>query len=164
MRGLGMLLTASVILTGATSAAFAQQGQARDCLAEVDRLAGSLGLSGSAPQAGSGGSAASESLAQSGGVIQPPDVGTGRVVEPPNPSADGMNTAPAIPQQDGAPEGAVPDAPSAQPGIGAAERAQLETLLLGARNAGRQGDMAQCTERLEEAQELARESGVGSPM
>ncbi|WP_158046162.1 hypothetical protein [Skermanella pratensis] len=161
MRGLGMLLTASVILTGATSAAYAQQGQGQDCLAEVDRLAGSLGLSGNAPDAGNEGSAASESLAQSGGVIRPPDIGAGRVVEPPNPSADGMNTAPAIPQQDGAPEGAVP---GGQPEMGAAERAQLETLLLGARNAGRQGDMAQCAERLEEARELARENGAGSPM
>ncbi|UEM18929.1 hypothetical protein JL100_017725 [Skermanella mucosa] len=161
MRGLGMLLTASVILTGATSATYAQQGQAQDCLAEVDQLAGSLGLNGSAPQAGSGGSAGSESLAQSGGVIQPPDIGAGRVVEPPNPSADGMDTAPAIPRQDGAPQGAVP---GGQPEMGAAERAQVETLLLGARNAGRQGDTAQCMERLEEARELAGESGAGSPM
>ena len=164
MRGLGMLLTASVILTGGASAAYAQQGRAQDCLAEVERLEGALGLTGNAPRADSGGSASSESLAQSGGVIQPPDIGAGRVVEPPNPTADGMNTAPAMPQQDGAPEGAVPGGSSAQPEIGAAERAQLETLLLGARNAGRQGDMAQCVARLEEAQELARESGVGSPM
>ncbi|EWY39604.1 hypothetical protein N825_05830 [Skermanella stibiiresistens SB22] len=128
-------------------------------------MAGSLGLSGGAPQAGSAGT---ESLAQSGGVIQPPDVGAARVVQPPNPTADGMNTAPAMPRQDGAPEGAVPDASpgqsSGQPRVGAAERAKLETLLLGARNAGRQGDTAQCEERLEEARDLAKESGNGSPM
>jgi hypothetical protein len=104
--------------------------------------------------------ASSESLAQSGGVIQPPDVGSARVMTPPG-TADGMNTAPAIPQQDGAPQGTVPNSGS---NTGNAQRAQLETLLLGARNAGRQGDTAQCEERLEEARDLARESGADSRM
>ena len=108
--------------------------------------------------------ASSESLAQSGGVIQPPDVGSARVLEPPKGTADGMNTAPAMPQQDGAPQGTVPNDGTAKPAIGAAERAQLETLLLGARNAGRQGDTAQCEERLDEARELARESGADGRM
>jgi hypothetical protein len=62
-----------------------------------------------------------------------------------------------MPQQDGAPQGTVPNS-------GTAQRAQLETLLLGARNAGRQGDTAECQERLEEARELARESGADSRM
>ena len=98
----------------ATTAASAQEN---NCLAEVDRLASSLGMKGEAsPQATvprSG--ASSESLAQSGGVIQPPDVGSARVIEPPQGTADGMNTAPAMPQQDGAPQGTVPNTGTGQP-------------------------------------------------
>jgi len=155
------------IMTAATPAS----AQGDNCLAEVDRLANSLGMKGEAsPQATvprSG--ASSESLAQSGGVIQPPAVGSGRVLEPPQGTADGMNTAPAMPQQDGAPQGTVPNGGTArqgtgQPAMSAAQRAQLETLLLGARNAGRQGDTAQCQERLGEARDLARESGADSRM
>jgi hypothetical protein len=163
------------LLSGAASTANAQNSpqnspQNSNCLAEVDRLAGSLGITGevspqaTVPQSG----ASSESLAQSGGVIQPPPVGTGRVLEPPPGVADGMKTAPAMPQQDGAPEGSVPGGGAqrgtGQPAIGAAERVQIETLLLGARNAGRQGNTAQCEERLEEARDLARESGADSRM
>jgi len=171
----------SLVLAGAASTASAQStgapnssGQS-NCLAEVDRLANALGMKGEAsPQATvphSG--ASSESLAQSGGVIQPPAVGSGRVLEPPSGAADGMKTAPAIPQQEGAPEGGMPDGKAqrgagqsgtGQTALGAAERAQLETLLLGARNAGRQGDIAQCQERLDEARDLARESGADSRM
>ena len=144
----------------------AANAQENNCLAEVDRLANSLGMKGEAspqatvPQRG----ASSESLAQSGGVIQPPNVSGGRVLEPPQGNADGMNTAPAMPQQDGAPQGTVPNGGTKQPALGAAERAQLETLLLGARNAGRQGDTAQCQKRLEEARDLARESGADGRM
>ncbi|GEO42405.1 hypothetical protein GGE65_002707 [Skermanella aerolata] len=156
----GTIAFMSLFIAGATSlSAFSASAQDNTCLAEVDRLANSLGMKGEAsPQATvprSG--ASSESLAQSGGVIQPPDVGSARVMEPPNGTADGMNTAPAMPQQDGAPQGTVP-------GTGNAQRAQIETLLLGARNAGRQGDTAQCEERLEEARDLARESGADSRM
>jgi len=150
----------SLFLAGAAFASASEaSAQENNCLAEVDRLANSLGMKGEAsPQATvprSG--ASSESLAQSGGVIQPPDVGSARVLEPPKDTADGMNTAPAMPQQDGAPQGTVPNSATAQ-------RAQLESLLLGARNAGRQGDTAECQERLEEARDLARESGADSRM
>jgi hypothetical protein len=156
----GTIAFMSLFIAGATSlSAFSASAQDNTCLAKVDRFANSLGMKGEAsPQATvprSG--ASSESLAQSGGVIQPPDVGSARVMEPPNGTADGMNTAPAMPQQDGAPQGTVPDG-------GNAQRAQIETLLLGARNAGRQGDTAQCEERLEEARDLARESGADSRM
>jgi hypothetical protein len=155
----------SLFLAGAASIS-AASAQENNCLAEVDRLANSLGMKGEAsPQATvprSG--ASSESLAQSGGVIQPPDVGSARVLEPPKGTADGMNTAPAMPQQDGAPQGTVPNGSTGQSRMSAAERAQLEALLLGARNAGRQGDTAECQERLEEARDLARESGADSRM
>src|SRR4051812_31613331 len=102
----------SLFLAGAASiTAIPAVAQENSCLAEVDRLANSLGMKGEAsPQATvprSG--ASSESLAQSGGVIQPPDVGSARVMTPPPGAADGMNTAPAIPQQDGAPQGTVPN-------------------------------------------------------
>ena len=163
----GTIVFMSLFLAGAASiTAFpAASAQENNCLAEVDRLANSLGMKGEAsPQATvprSG--ASSESLAQSGGVIQPPDVGSARVMKPPPGAADGMNTAPAMPQQDGAPQGTVPNSGSGH-SASAAERAQLETLLLGARNAGRQGDTAQCEERLEEARDLARESGANSRM
>ena len=160
----GTIAFMSLFLAGAASiTAFPADAQENSCLAEVDRLANSLGMKGEAspeatvPRSG----ASSESLAQSGGVIQPPDVGSARVMTPPPGAADGMNTAPAIPQQDGAPQGTVPNSGSS---TGNAQRAQLETLLLGARNAGRQGDTAQCEERLEEARDLARESGADSRM
>ncbi len=155
----------SLFLAGAASiTAFPAGAQENSCLAEVDRLANSLGMKGEAsPQATvprSG--ASSESLAQSGGVIQPPDVGSARVMTPPPGAADGMNTAPAMPSTGRRSAGN--GSQQRLQTLAARQRAQLETLLLGARNAGRQGDTAQCEERLEEARDLARESGADSRM
>jgi hypothetical protein len=81
-----LFLAGAAPIIATTTAASAQEN---NCLAEVDRLANSLGMKGEAsPQATvprSG--ASSESLAQSGGVIQPPDVGSTRVLEPPKGTA-----------------------------------------------------------------------------
>jgi hypothetical protein len=147
----------SLMLVG-TTPAWAQSS--RDtCLADVERLADALGMNAQPPQ----GSAGSGDLAQSGGVIRPPDVGTGRVMEPPPGVADGMNTAPAIPPQTAGPDSGRGSEASRQ-SLGAAEQAQMESLLTGARNAARDGDTARCVETLEEARDLARESGVDTPM
>ena len=158
-----LFLAGAAPIIATTTAASAQENT---CLAEVDRLASSLGMKGEAsPQATvprSG--ASSESLAQSGGVIQPPDVGSTRVLEPPKGTADGMNTAPAMPQQDGAPQGTVPNSGAKQQGFKLGALGGADGRLLGARNAGRQGDTAECQERLGEARDLARESGADGRM
>ena len=85
-------------------------------------------------------------------------------MEPPNGAADGMNTAPAIPPQTAGPDGSSRSGAATQQSLDAAERAQVESLLTGARNAANEGDVARCVESLEEARDLAREGGVETPM
>lgn len=89
-----------------------------------------------------------ESLSRSGGVIAPPGEGRGRVIEPPRTDGDGMRTAPPMPPQ-------TSQAPSTgNTEIGAARRAQMQGLLDGARAAERQGNEAECRDRLDEARRI----------
>jgi len=163
-----MLAGTAVGTTVAPISAGAQTGQGNSCLADVERLANAIGMSSRQPQAGGPatpqGNVQTEDLAQSGGVIKPPDVGAGRVMEPPNGAADGMNTAPAIPPQTAGPDGSSRGGTATRQSLDAAERAQVESLLTGARNAAQEGDTARCVESLEEARDLAREGGIETPM
>ena len=133
----------------------------------MDRLANSLGMKGEAsPQATvprSG--ASSESLAQSGGVIQPPDVGSARVLEPPQGTADGMNTAPAMPQQDGAPQGTVPNSGTASSRQSAPPSApSLKRCCWAPATPAARAIPPSARSVLEEARDLARESGADGRM
>jgi hypothetical protein len=66
----------------------------------------------------------------------------------------------------------MPTAPEVEPrsggqdttGLNAAKRAQLETLLMGARSAAEQGDGERCQERLQEARNIARSGANENPM
>jgi len=97
------------------------------------------------------GMTATDKLADTGGVIQPPDVGRTPVLEPPK-TANTMPTAPKIEP------GPAPATPPSRVELDAATRAQLDSLLTAARQADKAGDSQRCYDRLSEAQKLA-----GSP-
>jgi hypothetical protein len=97
------------------------------------------------------GMAASDKLAETGGVLQPPDVGRTPVLEPP-PTANTMPTAPRIEP------GPAPEVPPSKVELDAATRVQVDSLLTAARQADKAGDSHRCYDRLGEAQKLA-----GSP-
>jgi hypothetical protein len=130
---------AAAVLLGLAGPAVAQ-----DCLAEVDAMAGELGLATEPAEPGDAASL-SDRLAQSGGVIEPPaDAGATPVIEPPAGTSDAMPTAPAV----------APDDP-------AARRDQVEGLLMAARAAAEAGDEEACEARLAEAAGLAAGAGEG---
>lgn len=156
----------SLMLAGAASPGLAQES----CLADVQRFADAHGLSLYQPQARPGdvdepaerrngiqpeSPITSEDLAESGGVIEPPPIGSGVVIEPPERPGLPTPTAPPI-------------EPSPEAGTGAmdraAERAQVETLLQGALSAAERGDARQCQELLQQAHDIARNGGEGAPM
>jgi hypothetical protein len=127
---------------------------AQSCGGEIDRLARQFDLSADAPQAGSteapaapstpppGGATATESRAQSSGVLSPPDVAAPTAIRPPSSAGD----RPPSP----------PDAATTASGEGgplpAAERQRMAQLLRQAEAAARAGNEQQCLERLREAQ------------
>jgi hypothetical protein len=164
-------LILSLALAGTAAPAFVAPALAQEqCLAEVERLADQFGLESEAPQAPSqntdqpsgrsngadtGSGTSSQELAESGGVIRPPPTGSGIVVNPPAQSADPMPTAPEVEPRSGGQD---------TTGLNAAKRAQLETLLMGARSAAEQGDGERCQERLQEARNIARNGANENPM
>ena len=151
-----LALTAALALAVGSAGSAVAQG----CGAEIDRLAQQYNLSTEAPRAGTSempaapGSppagtsepATSDRLARSGGVITPPDIGAPMAIRPPHDNPDRMATAPPV----------VPSPPTSRSGdsggLGAADRARMESLLQAARAAERQGKEAQCLERLREAE------------
>ena len=134
-----MLLMTAALLSPA-------QVGAQDCAAAIRTFEHENRLSGAAPALTQpGGGTLTDTLAQSGGVVRPPDTGSGVVLAPPR-TGDGMETTPAP-----APRGASPEAvPQAEAG----RQAQAEALLQSAREAARQGDNSACQTRLQEAQNL----------
>lgn len=92
-------------------------------------------------------------LADSGGVIKPPDTGAANIITPP-PTPDPMPTAPKM-------EPAPPSASGARkaPEIGAATRAQVEAMLFAAKAAAQEGKQEQCFERLQQAEKLLQPGG-----
>lgn len=147
-----------VLIAGTATAA------AQSCTNEIDRLAQHYNLSTDEPRAGSTempaaptnpsdttrGTITTERLAQSGGVIAPPDTGTSMEIQPPRSDPDHMPTAPHV----------APNPPSnggAEAGdLTAADRVRMESLLQAARAAERQGKDEQCLERLGEALAVPR--------
>jgi hypothetical protein len=148
MKTSWMVIAAVMAGTGAAAA--------QSCEERAADLAAEYQLSAAPPvQSGAGrtGSDMSRDLARSGGVIAPPPTGDISTIEPP-PSmpSDGMPTAPPV---DPAPSAG--DTAARQPGAAAAADLQAETLLQGALSAARDGDEAQCLERLAEAEQLLAE-------
>ena len=136
---------------------------AQSCGSEIDRLARQYNLSTEAPRAGTpetpatpstpssganSGTTTTERLAQSGGVLTPPDTNAPMAIQPPRRNPDRMPTAPKVAPGPG------PDANLG--GLTAADRTQMEALLQGARAAERQGKQEQCLERLREAEAVPR--------
>ncbi|WP_051341292.1 hypothetical protein [Azospirillum halopraeferens] len=159
----------------AVSAVAASAASAQTCRDMVEQFAAAHDLSAepppqAPPSVGSGlppalsgstgegdGTITSEELAESGGVIQPPDVGAPAVIQPPPPAANGMPTAPAI-----RPDPGVAGSPPSSDDFGqAAHRAQLDSLITGALAAADEGDEARCLDSLAQAHEVA-ESAVGT--
>ena len=132
----------------------AAMSAAQSCGGEIDRLTRQYDLSAEAARAGtteapaapstppSGGATATESRAQSSGVLSPPDVAAPTAIRPPS-SADDRPPSP-------------PDAATTASGEGgqlpAAERERMAQLLQQAEAAAREGNEQQCLERLREAQ------------
>jgi hypothetical protein len=154
-----MARTALVSLTAlAVTAGIASSAAAQSCGMEIERLAQQYNLSTEAPSAGTteppsspaappstAGSTTTEKLAQSGGVLTPPDTGAPMAIHPPQSNPDNMPTAPPV-----------KPAPQTQnetgsAGLTAADRARMESLLQAGRAAERQGKEQQCLERLREA-------------
>ena len=143
----------------------AAPAQAESCLEQLERFARQYDLSTTAPQAQlragdpvtppsspmtteSRGMSASDKLKDSGGVIEPPAIGTARVIEPPA-TGDKMSTAPDVAPQTGSGQAA-----GSSGAVGAADRSQLEALLMAGREAAENGRDAACMERLGEARDL----------
>lgn len=136
---------------------------AQSCGSGIDRLAQQYNLSTEVPRAGTpenpaapsapsggagSGTTTTERLAQSGGVLTPPDTNAPMAILPPRSNPDRMPTAPKV-------------MPGPGPGVDtgrltAADRAQMEGLLQGARAAERRGKQERCLERLREAEAVPR--------
>jgi len=130
---------------------------AQSCVNEIDRLTRQYDLSADAPRAGtteapaapsappstSPGPTATESRAQSGGVLSPPDTAAPTAIRPPRSSGD----------RDASPPDAAAAAARGDGGkLPAAERARMTALLQAAQAAAREGNEQQCLEHLREAE------------
>jgi hypothetical protein len=143
---------------------------AESCQDQLERFARQYDLSTTAPQARlragdpvtppappmtaeSRGLSTTDRLKESGGVIQPPDAGTARVLQPPQ-TGDRMATAPDVKPHSGSGQSAGSSGEEAKPDaakLGAADRSKLESLLMAGREASERGQEQACMERLEEA-------------
>ena len=134
------------------------------CVKQVDEMADALGMSttlpepsdlASAPDEAPGEDAVSE-LAESQGVIAPPETGDDMPILEPGAGQDSdMPTAPdieATPPPEGDPEADL-----------AAATTQVEALLTAARGAANAGDEEACLERLQEAAALAAANDLPLP-
>jgi hypothetical protein len=148
-RRAGLATLAVLSLSAGTAAA-------QSCVGEIDRLARQFDLppdarqSGtteapaapSTPPSGGAGATATESRAQSSGVLSPPDTAAPTAIRPPSSTGD----RPASP----------PDVTTTASGAGgelpAVERQRMARLVQQAQAAARQGNEQQCLDRLRDAQ------------
>ena len=126
---------------------FAASGQ--DCAYEITRFEAEQDLSGPAPtldeaQRG-GGEELSEALARSGGIVRPPATGSQGVILDPPETGDEMAVTPE-------PDPARP--PGEKPRAMAGRESHAISVLRAARQAAREGDEAECAERLQQARDL----------
>lgn len=130
---------------------------AQDCRDQVEALADKLGLSTELPEAPSSGGAQQQQpdagdLAESGGVIEPPDTGADiPTIEPAPGQSPDMPTAPDV----------QPQTPGGGDNNGqSAKNAQIQSLLTAARQAAEAGNNQRCLDRLQEATALAAVPGT----
>jgi hypothetical protein len=165
---------AAPILALALCGGLAAPALAQSCGEAIDRLARQYDLSTEEAHTGSTGAPATPSappattesqgltttdrLARSGGVISPPDVGTPMAIQPPKANPDNMPTAPPA-----APSPPAGSGSTGSSGLSAADRTRMESLLMAAREAERQGKQQQCLERLREAEAIPGVTGSTRP-
>ena len=161
MKTLLLGATAAMALSGAAAAATCEETVAvfaRDNGLNITmperRGEQAAGPTTTPATAESRGLTATDKLAETGGVIKPPETGSAMVMTPPA-TSDRMQTAPGI--QPNTPAGSSPSAKPAE--MDAAKRAQAEAMLFAARNAAQEGKQEQCFERLQQAQRLVGRSG-----
>lgn len=146
-------LAPAASLAGPCGDAAGQLARAHDLRADPD--AGETGSRG--------GTSLSDRLAETGGVLVPPDepaANSESVIEPPDPERFPMPTAPDVQARPPSPpdEAPAPDgAPEVQEG---ADRLRAESLLMAARTADEEGDEDTCRERLAEARDILDDTGV----
>lgn len=110
-----------------------------------------------------GGATLSDRLAQTGGVLTPPDMGAAAdeaVIEPPDPDRFPMPTTPDVQAEPPSPTGAPPSAAQGREMQQAADRLRAESLLMAARTADEAGDADTCRERLAEARDVLGDTGL----
>jgi hypothetical protein len=141
------------------AASFAAPALAASCGSEIQTLEQQYKLSAALPKADapaggaetpataeSRGIAPDDKMAQSGGVLAPPEGGRTAVIEPPSTGPGSTPTAPSVPPH-------TAEGPSGAPAteLSAAKRTQLQSHLNAAREADGRGDEKACFERLGEA-------------
>lgn len=142
------------LVIAAAAALIPGMAAAQDCRQQVDAFAAEMGVSTDLPKAGGEDGAESgtlsDELAQSGGVIEPPQTGSDMpTLEPPPGAGSDMPTSPEI-----APDsGAGPGSPEQE----AARQSQIQSLLVSARRAADAGEEQRCLTHLQEAKALAAE-------
>ena len=141
------LSPAMVAVAGALWFTTASGAQASNCIDQVNRLANEHRLSIALPDAGA--PVEPDDLAQSNGVIAPPDTGDTVVIEPPETPGSRMPTTPDLTGDDNAETGAGV--------LSSADRLLLEGILISARAEAENGDIERCFERLRKAQSLIAE-------
>jgi hypothetical protein len=164
-------MTKAIMLAAAAALWCCSAAAAAECVDEVSKLAGDIGVSTELPQAqingqtgaetngqgpdsrqqpSAGATATSRDLAESGGVVAPPDTGSDMPVIKPPATGDAMPTAPEIAPQAGAESGGEADAIATE----AARKTQIQSLLVAARQAAESGDIQACLDRLQKAKGL----------
>lgn len=130
---------------------------AEDCAHQVERFAAELGLRADLPQARADQDSTTapalpsqqprpSDLAESGGVLSPPDTGADMpTLEPPPGSGANMPTAPEI----------APDTGGTSASEQSARDAQIQALLVAARHAAKSGNNQLCLYRLQRAVAIA---------
>jgi hypothetical protein len=146
------------------AASFAGPALAASCGNEIQALEQQHNLTAALPKPGapasgaetpataeSRGIAPDDKLAQSGGVLAPPEGGRTAVIEPPSTGPGSTPTAPSVP-----PHTAEGPSGSAATELSAAKRTQVQAHLNAAREADSRGDEKTCFERLGEARKAAQ--------
>lgn len=136
---------------------FAVPALATSCGTEIEALERQFKLSSALPTPGapatteSRGASPNDKMAQSGGVLAPPEGGRTAVIPPPPTGPGSTVTPPAVPPH-------TAEGPSGSTGeeLSAAKRAQVQAHLNAAREAEGRGDEKACFERLREALGAAR--------
>lgn len=150
------------LVIAAAAALLPSAAAAQDCIDQVEKFAAKRGVSTDLPRAGTEEKAPAESsnqtlsgkLSESGGVLEPPETESKTpTLEPPPGRSAPMPTAPEIEPEPGNDGGSLAEQ--------SAENAQIESLLIAARQAAQSGDKQRCFERLQKAMAIAEDNPEG---